>query len=67
MEVYVPSQCHSRIRALILRDADMADLELRARTPDEPLYRVSGSLRSDPLARIDAWGWYTLSAHLRPL
>jgi len=68
IRVYVPSQRHSRIRALILRDADVADLELRAGTPNEPLYRVSGSLRSDPFARIDAWGWYTLSAHLlRPL
>jgi len=42
----------------------VTDLELWAGTPDEPLYRVSGSLRSDPFARIDAWGWYTLSAHL---
>lgn len=62
--VHVPSQRHSRIRALILRDADMTDLELRSGTPYQPLYRISGSLRPDPLAGIDAWGCYTLSAHL---
>lgn len=45
----------------------MADLELRARTPYESLYRISGSLRPDSLAGIDAWGWYVLPAHLRPL
>lgn len=65
--VYIPSQCHPWIRALILRDADMTDLELRSGTPYQPLYRISGSLRPDPLAGIDAWGCYTLSAHLCPL
>jgi len=64
LRLYIPSQRHSRIRAFILWDADVADLKLRAGTPDESLYRISGSLRSDPFARIDAWGWYTLSAHL---
>lgn len=66
-KVYVPSQCHPWIGALILRDTDMTDLELRARTPYESLYRISGSLRPDSLAGIDAWGWYVLPAHLRSL
>lgn len=34
----------------------MTDLELRPGTPYQPLYRISGSLRPDPLAGIDAWG-----------
>lgn len=43
----------------------MTDLELCSGAPYQPLYRISGSLRSDPFAGIDAWGWYTLFAHLR--
>lgn len=65
--IHVPSQRHSRIRALILWNADMTDLELRSGSPYQPLYRISGSLWSDPLAGIDAWGWYALPAHFRPL
>jgi len=45
----------------------MTDLELRAGTPYQPLYRISRSFRPDPLAGIDAWEWYTLPAHLRLL
>lgn len=43
----------------------MTDLKLRPGTPNESLYRVSGSLRPNPLAGIDACRWYALPAHLR--
>lgn len=60
----VPSQSHPRIRALVLGQADLTDLELGAGTPHEPLYRVPGSFRPDPLAGVQPSRRHGPSAHL---